>query len=238
MNTTIKASFHAPDVLPQEVARFLASEILYGEIPPGTRLTEEEVAVRYGVSRSPAREAIRLLAAEGLLHHSSRRGVWVPPVTRADLREVQVCRIALEGMAVAEAAVRAGSAEVATMERELAAMAFAVAARDIKRYFEHNGNLRMLMIDAAKNATLRRLLEGIGKRAMRYRYIAYSQSPEVIQRSLEANRKLVKAIREHNAEKARALTENLIRYSWKVIEARLPTDAPALQDPAEESRQN
>ena len=98
------ARFRPSGVLAEELARYIESEIIFCEIAPGTRLTEEDISARYGLSRSPVREAFRLLAADGLVVLSARRGIRVTPVSRRDLAEVQGCRIELEGLAAAQAA--------------------------------------------------------------------------------------------------------------------------------------
>ena len=132
------ATFEPSGVLAQELAKFLESAIAYCEIAPGTRLTEEDVSVRYHVSRSPVREAFRLLASDGLVMLSARRGIRVTPVNRRDLAEVQVCRIELEGLAAAQAALQASAADLAELRAIVERMAGALEAQDARGYFEQN----------------------------------------------------------------------------------------------------
>lgn len=62
-------------VIPEELTEILQGEIIHGRLTPETRLTEEEIALRYGVSRSPVREALRILEADGLVVRAARRGI-------------------------------------------------------------------------------------------------------------------------------------------------------------------
>ncbi len=89
---------------PRGLAALLEQEIIFGRLPPSARLTEEEVALRYGVSRSPVREALRLLERDGLVLREARRGIWVAPLSLKDFDEIYACRIELEGLAADGAA--------------------------------------------------------------------------------------------------------------------------------------
>ena len=102
--TAVPADFTLPSVIAPEIARVLSDRIVFIELPPGTRILEEEVSANFGVSRSPIREVFRMLEADGLVIRAARRGVSVTPMSRRDLDEVYACRVGLEGLAAAEAA--------------------------------------------------------------------------------------------------------------------------------------
>ncbi|MBL8381703.1 MAG: GntR family transcriptional regulator [Burkholderiales bacterium] len=211
-------------MLADELARFLQSEIVFGEIAPGARLTEEDISARYGLSRSPVREAFRLLAADGLVVLSARRGIRVTPVSRRDLAEVQGCRIELEGLAAFQAAEHAAAADVAELQAIVEKMAAALSAGDVRGYFSQNVAFTTRIHLATGNLTLMRLLDGIGKQALRYRYIAYQKLPELMRVSLPGSRRILAAIRAHDAPRAREITATLIRNSWAAIEPHIPAD--------------
>lgn len=218
------ARFQPSGVLAEELARFLESGIIFCEIAPGSRLTEEDISARHGLSRSPVREAFRLLAADGLVVLSARRGIRVTPVSRRDLAEVQGCRIELEGLAAAQAATHAGAADLAELRAIVEQMAAALAAGDVREYFGRNVAFTTRIHVASGNLTLMRLLNGIGKQALRYRYIAYQKVPDLMRVSLPGNRRILTAIRAHQAGRAREITASLIRNSWAAIEPHLPAD--------------
>src|SRR5918996_6401711 len=90
----------------ETVAQMLRNEIQRGQLPPGTRLRQNEVAQRFGVSTTPVREALALLQAEGLVRIDPHRGALVFHPTVADLRESYEIRGALESLAVTKAIPR------------------------------------------------------------------------------------------------------------------------------------
>ncbi len=216
-----------PVVLAKELARVLEQEIIFGEIAPEARLVEEEVGERFGISRSPVREALRLVEQDGLVIRHPRRGIWASPVGRADLDEVYSCRLALEGLAAEQAARARAPSHVAALEKALAEMEAAHARGDVRAYFQGNVDFTDVIHDAAKNETLRRLLNGIGKQALRYRYLAYASAPELVTMSLSGSKDILAAVSQGNARLAREVTERLIRRSWDAIGAAIERGAAA-----------
>ncbi len=75
----------------------LEEAIVFLELAPSERLTEEDVAERYGVSRSPAREALRSLENDGLVLREARKGIWVTPMSLRDFDDIYRCRIRAGG---------------------------------------------------------------------------------------------------------------------------------------------
>jgi DNA-binding GntR family transcriptional regulator len=99
-----------------DVALELEQAIVSGEIPPGTVLRQEQLSERYGVSRTPIREALRRLAALGLVSFEPNRGVRVRTLTRAELREAFLIRAELESLATEIAAERMTRADLDELE--------------------------------------------------------------------------------------------------------------------------
>ncbi len=202
--------------VPDQVEQALESAIVFGEMTPGARVIEEEVAERYGVSRSPVREALRRLEGDGLLVRDERRGMRVTPMSRRDLDDVYVCRVALEGIAAGEAARHHKADSVPALMRCLAELEAAFTGGDIKGYFIANvAFTRMIHADASP--TLLRLLSGIGKQALRYRYRAYTAFPDLMANSVEGSRDIVDMVADRNADGARRVTEHLIDRSWQAL---------------------
>jgi DNA-binding GntR family transcriptional regulator len=104
----------------------LRREILGGAFAPGDRLVEEQITRRFQISRAPLREALRLLAQQGLVEHLPRRGVRVATLSPTDVEELFELRDVLERHAVGKALPGAGS--LAGLRRELAAMRDAAGA--------------------------------------------------------------------------------------------------------------
>ena len=112
--------------LADEIAFRLQAAILDGEFPPGTHLQQDELCARFGVSRTPVREALRKLQAQHLVNLVPNKGATVRTPSRDELSEVYVLRAELEGLAAALAAERAGPAELAALDDAQKAMDRAV----------------------------------------------------------------------------------------------------------------
>ena len=97
----------APRPLYEEVAERLRNSIFSHEYAPGAWIDEQAIAAEYGISRTPMREAIKVLAAEGLITMKMRRGAYVTEVSKSDLNQIFTVLALLEGQACREAATKA-----------------------------------------------------------------------------------------------------------------------------------
>src|SRR5579862_6177988 len=99
-----------------DIARALEDEIISGQVPPGQVLRQEHVCERFGVSRTPVREALQRLEALGLVSAVPNRGVRVRSISHAELREAFLIRAELESLATAEAATRITPADLERLD--------------------------------------------------------------------------------------------------------------------------
>jgi DNA-binding GntR family transcriptional regulator len=222
--------FIPPSVIATEVARVLSDRIVFLELAPGTRILEEEVGASFGVSRSPIREVFRMLEADGLVVRAARKGVRVTPMSRRDLDEVYACRVGLEGLAAAEAARRIDPEGRNGIKAILAGMSDAFRARDIPTFFKHNVAFTRAIHAASQNQTLIRIVAGIEKQAMRYRYLAHLQSSEMLSMTLEGHSCVADAILAGDVPLARRRAEQLMRRAHGVIARALAESAYALPE--------
>ena len=211
-------------VMPELLAEALESAIVFGELPPGDRIIEEDVAARYDVSRSPVRDALRRLQADGLVVRHDHRGARVTPISRSNLDEVYLCRIELEGLAAQQAAKRWQPPSDVVFADRLAAMRKAFNANDIKAYFLANVAFTDAVHRASGNLTLQRLLQSIGKQALRYRYLAYRAAPRLMGISVEGNREIVDLVLARKGTQARRVTAQLIERSWRAMRDVIPDE--------------
>jgi DNA-binding GntR family transcriptional regulator len=204
-------------VIPEELAEILQDEIIHGRLTPESRLTEEEIALRYGVSRSPVREALRHLEADGLVVRAARRGIWVAPLSLGDLDEIYSCRISLEGLAAEQAANSPNAQIKERLLQLLPVMRSAAEKGDVEEFFARDVDGSNLIYRLADNATLNRLLTGLNKQALRYRYFAYSRQKSTVSLSMKGTDEILRTIAAGEAGKARALTEELIGSIWRAM---------------------
>ncbi len=144
----------------QGAYRRLLDDIRNGTLPPGARLRETELADRFGISRTPVREAIRQLEADGLVVHLPRQGATIRTLDHAEVVELYEMRAVLEGTA-ARLAARAASdielAELAALNAELADTPAGPQAREVNRMFHR------ALIDAARNRFLLKAMSALQK---------------------------------------------------------------------------
>src|SRR6184192_4893144 len=100
-----------------DIALVIEEAIVAGELEPGSVLRQEQLSERFGVSRTPIREALRRLAALGLVSFEPNRGVRVRALSRAELREAFLVRAELEGLATELAAPRMTDVEVEALDQ-------------------------------------------------------------------------------------------------------------------------
>ncbi|MFM8154440.1 MAG: GntR family transcriptional regulator, partial [Polynucleobacter victoriensis] len=105
-------SLLSPRPLYEEVAERLRTSIFSHEFAPGSWIDEQAIAKEYGISRTPMREAIKILAAEGLITMKMRRGAYVTEVSKSDLNQIFTVLALLEGQACRETALKASEGQL------------------------------------------------------------------------------------------------------------------------------
>ena len=118
----------------EQVYRRVREAILEGEIEPGAVMSQVALADELGVSRTPLREALRMLQSEGLVDAQANRRVTVRPISATDLEELVVMRVALETEAMRLSVDRLSPEEIAALEGRLAEMAHFAEAKDYARW--------------------------------------------------------------------------------------------------------
>ncbi len=185
------------------VHRALSRRITEGDLRPGTRLREEAIARRHGVSRTPVREAFRRLEAEELVAVLPHVGAQVSRISLAEIDELFEIRGALEVLAVQRAAARADRTLAKRLEAQLL-VSERVPPDDVERLAAENSRLHDLMYAAAGSTRLSRLIDSLGSRIHRVRVASLSWSGRA-REALSEHRAMAAAIAAGDVEKARAL---------------------------------
>ena len=139
----------APRALYEEVAELLRQRIFSRELEPGSWIDELKIAEEYGISRTPLREALKVLAAEGLVTMKVRRGAYVTEVSDKDLADVYHLLALLESDAAGVVATRGSDADLAELQalhEELKA-----ATQDRERFFKINERFHIRILEIADN---------------------------------------------------------------------------------------
>ena len=140
--------------------RQILAEISNGTLLPGARLRETELAARFGISRTPVREAIRLLEADGLVAHMPRQGAAIRLLDYTEVMELYEMRAVLEGTAARLAARAASDME---LDELIALNAEMAIATETATAYELNRQFHMTLLDAAKNRYLVKSVNALQK---------------------------------------------------------------------------
>ena len=203
-------------LLSRTVADWLAQRIISGEEPPGARLAETKLAELAGVSRSPVREALRILAREGLVEILPRLGAQVARVGPDDVRELYACRMLLEPTATALAVGALTAEDVSALDEVRGAMEAAVAADDGQRFLSENIAYFRLLLGRCPNPTMRELVEVTWNKAARY-WSIFARLPRYSRGSLAQHRILHDAVRAGDPAAAEAADRAILERALHEI---------------------
>ena len=158
-------------ILHQTVTDHLRTMIVEAVLPPGTRLNERELCETLGISRTPLREALKVLAAESLVEILPNRGATVARMTEEDIRETFELMSGLEAFGGELACERITEDELAEIERLHEEMLECRARRDLPAYYSRNHAIHDRISQAARNPALRQIYVSINMRlqALRFR---------------------------------------------------------------------
>jgi len=205
-------------LLSRTVADWLARRIIAGEEPPGSRLTETKLAELAGVSRSPVREALRILAGEGLVELVPRFGAQVARVGIEDVRELYTCRLLLEPRCTALAVEALEPGDLDELDAVRAAMEKAVTAGDPERFLAENIQYFRTLLGHCPNGTIRELIELTWNKAVRY-WSIFARLPHYGAGSLVQHAALHEAARNRDPAAAEAASRAILERAMREIVA-------------------
>ncbi|MCF2554303.1 GntR family transcriptional regulator [Faecalicatena contorta] len=179
----------------------LRQAILRGELKPGERLMEIQLANKLGVSRTPIREAIRKLELEGLVLMIPRKGAEVAEISEKSLRDVLEVRKALEELAVRLACDKITEEEIKELEKCAVDFKKILKSNDITEVAEADVRFHDIIYMATDNQKLITLLSNLREHMYRYR-VEYLKDQTAHKQLLREHEEIVKHIRERNKEEA------------------------------------
>ena len=189
-----------PRALYEEVAELLRQRIFARELAPGSWIDEMRLAEEYGISRTPLREALKVLAAEGLITMKVRRGAYVTEVSDKDLRDVYHLLALLESDAAAEVAVRAKPEQREQLIEHQAQLR--AARHDVERFFALNEQFHRLLLEMADNKWRHQMVQDLRKVMKLHRHGSLLKSGRMDE-SLAEHEALVQALVAGQPESAR-----------------------------------
>jgi DNA-binding GntR family transcriptional regulator len=189
------------ELLSQKVYRVLKTEIIKGSLKPGTKLSEGKIAKQMEVSRTPIREALRELAAEGFVKISPNQGVVVSNASVEDVQEVLQIRGVLEGLAARLATKMISEEEIKELEKYQKQMEHYTKKDDVLAFSEMDAEFHELILNVCGNNRLIQIRKNLSDQAHRYRIRSLSV-PGRLKYSLKEHQEIVEALKRKNAEQA------------------------------------
>jgi DNA-binding GntR family transcriptional regulator len=212
---------HVP--LNKVVRDALRERVLSGEFEPGERLPEERLSEELGVSRMPVREALRALAAEGLVTLEPRRGASVPAHTDAQVQELVEVRATLEGLNARLAAKRHDPKQIAGLERIVEASTRITEKSDLAEIQQHNERFHAAVEDIAANSVLMGIVRSLRDRTA---LIFAKQSRARVRQNWEEHAGIMRAIIAGDAELAGLLATRHVFNAAQMPEKQERTPRP------------
>ncbi len=179
----------------------LKEQILKGEIQPGTRMMEEEIADAIGVSRTPIREAIRQLEKEGLVSIEPRKGAYVSQLSQKDMIEILEVRQNVEGLAAEYAAIRMSDEAKEKLKETTIKFKEAVAEGNNSEMIKYDTEFHHQIVEGADNKILKKMVEQLQELVLRFRYLHYDEFKRSEQ-MIEEHAEIAKAILSGDPEAA------------------------------------
>lgn len=194
--------------------------IVEGRLPPGARVPERELCAEIGVSRTPLREALKVLAAEGLVELLPNRGARVRRFTDQDVRDLFEVLAGLEAAAGRLACQRITDLEIGKIENMHYEMYGHYMRRELPAYFRLNQAIHASLVEAARNEVLKSSYLGFTARMRRFRYSANTIARDRWGEAMREHEHILDALRQRDGERlASILFDHLLKKYEAVSQA-------------------
>ena len=202
--------------LHEELTERLRNMIVEGVLEAGEKVPERELCEKLGVSRTPMREALKVLASDGLLTLQPNRGARVRSITLDELEEVFTLMGALEALAGELACQNVTDAQLDTVRHAHEAMLVCFEASDMPGYFRHNQKIHEAIMDAAGNQTLTSTYRSLAVRVRRARYLA-NMSTERWRQAVDEHELILSALTDRDAARLSAILKQHLENKFATV---------------------
>ncbi|HYD56116.1 MAG TPA: GntR family transcriptional regulator [Burkholderiales bacterium] len=205
--------------LHEEAVDRLRDQIVQGRLAPGERLNERELCQQLGISRTPLREAIKLLATEGLVELLPNRGAVVSAVEPQRIAQTLTVMGTLEALAGELVCANAGDEEIRRIRALHGRMVTMHARGDLAGYFRHNQMIHLAIVEASGNAVLANTYRQLNANVKRARYMA-NLSRERWDAAVAEHESIMQALEKRDAAKLkRLLADHLAHKLAQVLKS-------------------
>lgn len=214
----------------QEVADRLRDMIQKGELQPGEWVDEVRLTASLGISRTPLREALKVLVAEGLLHMKPRQGCFVSELTTKDLEEIFPLMAMLEGRCAYEAATKVTESDLVRLEAMHVELRRFAQRGDVNQYYAANARIHIAIQDLAANSWLSDLITNLRQVLGLFRHRSLKH-PGRIDESYSEHAAIFEALKARDPVQAEAVTRTHLLNQLKVLRMLAQNDSPPQGDP-------
>jgi DNA-binding GntR family transcriptional regulator len=204
-------------LLSERISDEIRRAVIAGEMEPGSRVRQEELAERFGASRIPVREALRRLESEGLVTLVPNSGAWIAKVDVAECIEIYKIRERLEPLAISESVPRLSDADIATLQR-LAAEIEETA--EVESFLRLDREFHLLSYSRAEMPRLLEMIERFWNTTQHYRRAYFKLVQRAGQWVIHAEHRLMmEAVKRRDAEEAARIVLGHIRRTRRSLES-------------------
>ncbi|MDA8121930.1 MAG: GntR family transcriptional regulator [Deltaproteobacteria bacterium] len=211
----LKIQIDSHMTLREKIVETVRSAIVNGQIPAGTRVAEPELADRFGISRTPIREAFRQLESEGFITVIPRKGAVVASLSAKDISDFYDLKTVLEGYAARCAARTLTEKEIVKMETVNRQMEAAAAKKDLRKVLTLHNEFHDIFLKSCGNEKLHSIVQNLVRQFQRFRLIVAIRGK--MDGSIKQHEEIIDAFRKQDA----ALAENLVmknaQYGKKIL---------------------
>lgn len=202
--------------LREKILEKIREDILKGNLRPGEKVAEPELAASFGISRTPIREAFRQLESEGYLTVIPRKGAVVVSFSERDVDEFYAIKSILEGYAARRACEKLTTREIDKLQAINDKLGQLAEGGDIKQFFKVHNDFHDLFIRSADNEKLYELISNLVGKFQRLR-IASLSLPGRMRISVQEHDKIIEAFRKRDADAAERLVRKNAEYGGRVL---------------------
>lgn len=207
-------SAEAPASLPERIAEQIRGRILFGEYAPGRRVLEREITEEFGVSRIPAREALRILHMEGVLELLPSRGALVPLYDRRLIENTIEVVEHLEATAGKLACRRISDEQIGNIDRLTAEMREKLNTQDRLGYYALNKRIHEEIVKSSRNSVLIADYVKYNGRLYRTRFLPGDNDSNIMS-AMKEHVKIVELLRARDEAALSALLANHLSHAWR-----------------------
>lgn len=198
---------------------YLKNRIMGGELPPGTRLVETQVAQELGVSRTPVREAMHILQSEGFLDGQAGTGYRVKALSWGEVEQICEIRVMNETLAATWAAKKITEEELLALEENLRRAEAQILAGSPESFVERDGEFHEILARASGSEQLLELCQLLRRQMLRYR-VKSLYRPESALAAIEQHRRILECLKARDETGLRGAVKDHIEQSKEDIRRR------------------